>query len=182
MVRWATAMESGPSNSTPPTLPRRPRASERVLPEPGGESARLSRRIFSSLRKRAFSGAAFPPVLLVFLSLLIYANSLPNGFVFDDKIIIERNPLLRSADGIPRLFVTPYWAGEGRFNRLYRPVTSTTFALNYLAGKSDPWGFHLTNALLHGFVAVLLWALLVELFGFKSLALFAALLFVVHPV
>jgi len=107
---------------------------------------------------------------------------LSNGFVFDDKTIIQRNPLVQSTEGIPRLLTTPYWSGEGRSNRLYRPLTLATFALNRMMGGGNAWGFHLANALLHGAVAALLFILLHELFGLKEMALIAAVFFALHPV
>jgi len=116
------------------------------------------------------------------LAVLVYSNTPGNGFVFDDRVIIEQNPLIRSLDGIPRLFVTPYWTGEGRANRLYRPLTTATFALNRALGNGGPSGFHLVNALLHGTSAVLLFLLLVRLFRLRWMALGASALFAVHPV
>lgn len=116
------------------------------------------------------------------LAVLAYSNTPGNGFVFDDRMIIERNALIRSLDGIPRLFVTPYWTGEGEANRLYRPLTTATFALNRALGKGGPAGFHLVNALLHSASAVLLLLLLVRLFRLRWMALGASALFAVHPV
>jgi protein O-mannosyl-transferase len=131
---------------------------------------------------RRVVGRSSPPVLLFLLGLLAYANTLPNGFVFDDKSIIQRNPVVQSTEGISALLSTPYWSGEGRANRLYRPLTLATFALNRMVGGGKAWSFHLANALLHGAVAALLFILLLELFGMKEMALLAASLFVLHPV
>jgi Flp pilus assembly protein TadD len=141
------------------------------------------------LSRRPSSQASTPPVprtllrcLLVFaLALVAYSNTLRNGFVFDDRILIERNPQLRSAEGMGQLFVSPYWTGEGRTNRLYRPLTAFSFALNYRLGDS-PFGFHLINALLHGCVSVLGLLLVLRLFGHPGMASLAAALFAVHPV
>jgi len=119
--------------------------------------------------------------LVVFaLALVAYSNTLRNGFVFDDRILIQRNPQLR-AEGMGQLFVSPYWTGEGRTNRLYRPLTAFSFALNYRLGDS-PFGFHLVNSLLHACVSVLVFLLVLRLFGHPGMASLAAALFALHPV
>ncbi len=120
------------------------------------------------------------PVFL--LGVLAYSNTIGNGFVFDDRLIIERNPAIHSLSGIPGLFVTPYWTGEGAANRLYRPLTTATFSLNRALGNGGPAGFHLVNALLHGASALLLLLLLARLFRLRWMALGASALFAVHPV
>ncbi|PYQ14129.1 MAG: hypothetical protein DMH00_02400 [Acidobacteria bacterium] len=104
-----------------------------------------------------------------------------NGFVFDDRVVIQENQNLRSLSGLAGLWVTPYWSGEGRSNRLYRPVTILSFALNYAAGGGAPWTFHLVNLLLHTLVCMTLMALLTRLFGWGFLPLAGAALFCVHP-
>jgi protein O-mannosyl-transferase len=112
---------------------------------------------------------------------IAYSNTLRNGFVFDDRILIQRNPQLRAGEGMGQLFVSPYWTGEGRTNRLYRPLTAFSFALNYRLGDS-PRGFHLVNLLLHGCVSVLVLLLVLRLFGHPGMASLAGALFALHPV
>jgi protein O-mannosyl-transferase len=116
------------------------------------------------------------------LAALAYSNTLMNGFVYDDRALIERNPSVQRLSGIPRIFLSPYWEGEGRSNRLYRPLTMATYALNRAAGGGGPWGFHLVNALLHGSAAVLVYLLLLRLFLLPRLAITASAIFAVHPV
>jgi hypothetical protein len=95
--------------------------------------------------------------ILLFLSFLTYANTLPNEFVFDDNPVIVRNPLIQDLRSIPTVFTTPYWIdGE---THLYRPLTLTSFALNHAVGGLDPTGYHLLNIALHGLVVIGLYAL-----------------------
>jgi len=138
--------------------------------------------LLSRIRRIVAVGRSAPPVFLFLICLLAYANTLRNGFVFDDNTIIQRNPLVQSTGEFPKLLTTAYWSGEGRSNRLYRPLTLATFALNRMMGEAKAWGFHLANVLLHGAVAALLFILLHELFGLKEVALIAAALFAVHPI
>jgi len=110
-----------------------------------------------------------------------YAGTLRNGFVFDDRAIIETGatPSLRS---LPRLLLSPYWSGEGRTNRLYRPLTQVTFALNERWADAQPWSFHLVNALLHALACAALYRLIERLFASAFLAFASSAIFAVHPV
>ena len=128
------------------------------------------------------SGRASPrgPAVLVFgAALLAYSANLGNGFVYDDRFVIERNPLVQSLDW-RGLLTTSYW-GEIVDAGLYRPLTLLSFGLNRALGASAT-GFHLANDFLHGLAAV--GALLAaRTLGLSSAgALGAALLFALHPV
>ncbi len=115
------------------------------------------------------------------LAALVYGITLRNGFVFDDRAAVQDNPAVRSLDGVPRLLLSPYWSGEGISNRLYRPATMISFALNRALLGSAPAGFHLINLMLHGLIAALFFRLLETQFGSTPLALAGAALFAVHP-
>jgi tetratricopeptide (TPR) repeat protein len=115
------------------------------------------------------------------LAAACYAGTLGNGFVFDDRAILDTGsrPSLHS---LPHLFLSPYWSGEGRANRLYRPLTQATFALEERWSAGRAWTFHLVNALLHALACVLLYLLVTSLFTSQPLAFAAAAIFAAHPV
>ena len=127
-------------------------------------------------------------ILAVFLlTCVVYANSLRNDFNFDDVTIIRDNPSIRSLANLPHLFASNYWAGTGFENGvlLYRPLAMASFAVDYAFWQANPLGFHLTNLLLNGIVAALLWVLLARLFGDRLGPLpvsLCTLLFALHPV
>jgi hypothetical protein len=73
----------------------------------------------------------------VALALLIYANALSNGFVFDDIPLIQDNQQIRSLRHMAEIF--------GRQG--YRPVRTLTYALDYRLFGFQPFYFHLTNVL-----------------------------------
>ena len=108
----------------------------------------------------------------VALALLIYANSLSNGFVFDDIPLILDNQQIRSLRHMAEIF--------GRQG--YRPVRTLTYALDYWLFGFEPFYFHLTNVLFHAANGVLFFLLLRRLFQKPAVALAGALLFVSHPV
>ncbi len=120
-----------------------------------------------------------PAVLVFGAALLAYSANLGTGFVYDDRFVVERNPLVQNLDWWG-LVSNSYW-GEIVDAGLYRPLTLLSFGLNRALGASA-LGFHLANDLLHGVAAVA--ALLVaRALGLSSAgALAAALLFALHPV
>jgi len=67
-------------------------------------------------------------------------------------------------------------------DRLYRPLTLFSFALNYAADGLNPRGYHAVNIVLHALCCVLMWHFGAALLGRTDAATVAALLFAVHPV
>jgi Flp pilus assembly protein TadD len=126
--------------------------------------------------------------LLAVLVALAYANSLWNGFAFDDMGLIVENKLLTQWKTLPSLVASDYWvtrrAADGSVHYssgLYRPLVHLSFAANYALGGVDAFGYHLVNILLHLLVACVLLLLGLEL-RFPILAAGAAAgLFAVHP-
>lgn len=110
-----------------------------------------------------------------------FANALGNGLVYDDHFLIERNRLIRDAD-LWGVLTTHYWGGyedEANANGQYRPLTVLSFVLDGWGGI-EAFRFHLTNVLLHVGNSLLAY-LLCAIMGLQRGAVFAALLFAVHP-
>ncbi|UCC49496.1 MAG: tetratricopeptide repeat protein [Gemmatimonadota bacterium] len=114
------------------------------------------------------------------LSVLVYANSLANGFAYDDVSVVVSRDLVHGLGRIPELLTAEYW--PARFGSgLYRPLTMLSFALDWSAWGGRPFGFHLTNLLLHAAVTALLAVLLLRFFPWWA-ALAGGVVFAVHPV
>jgi tetratricopeptide (TPR) repeat protein len=126
-------------------------------------------RGFRSLASTLWAGLAI--LALVFVA---YQPVRRAGFIWDDDAYVQDNPLLRSGAGLRQIWLKP------RASPQYYPLVFTSFWLEYQLWKLNPVGYHLTNLLLHGGAAVLLWRLLrrLELRG----AWLAAALFALHPV
>ncbi len=96
----------------------------------------------------------FPLILLFFLTLTIYSNSLNASWHLDDYFSIVNNPKVQIAQLTPTLLIqstqhperTSYW----------RPVSFLTFALNWYIGQNIVTGYHFVNILLHVLTAFLI--------------------------
>lgn len=108
------------------------------------------------------------------LALACYANTLGNGFVFDDSAYLASDAVRSLALG--ELFGTS-WMGLA----WYRPLTLLSLGLDFQLFGEAPWGYHLTNVLLHAVNSLLLYALARDLLGEGRAALWAALLYASHP-
>lgn len=117
--------------------------------------------------------------ILLALTILVYANSLFNGFTMDDELYILRNPQV-TQHSIGLLFQ------PNAASNVFRPVTFAALALNWMAAGYKPFGYHLANLFLHAGVGVLLLLVLRNIlarFANGELISFAAaILFAVHPI
>jgi tetratricopeptide (TPR) repeat protein len=122
------------------------------------------------------------------LGVLCLANSLGNGFVYDDHPLIEKNPRIRHVGDLA-IWTSDWWKvvedqpnlGPQR-DYLWRPLSLFSFALNYTVHGYAPAGYHLLNVLLHGAVCFALWHFARRLTGSAATASLAAVLFALHPV
>jgi tetratricopeptide (TPR) repeat protein len=129
---------------------------------------------------RQLSWAA--PVAVAVVAVVLYLPSLGHGFAFDDVSEVVRNQDIRSLQNLPRIFSSGAWDGAGEHNPIYRPLTSATYAVDYVLGGSSPTGFHATNVLLHALASALL-VLLARRMRLSAWAAAAAgVLFALHPV
>jgi len=120
-------------------------------------------------------------VLILALAVFaVYANTLDNAFVLDDRATIVENELVHSG-ATGAIFRTPSWFGQGSIEHGYRPLVTLSFALNYRLSGLRPASYHAANALLHALVTWSLYGLLLALGTKRTVALLCALLFAVHP-
>jgi hypothetical protein len=79
-------------------------------------------------------------------TLATYANHFQNAFHFDDRHTILNNAFIRSLDNIPRFFTSATTFSSLPSNQSYRPLVTTTLALDYwLGGGLHPLAFHVTS-------------------------------------
>jgi hypothetical protein len=111
---------------------------------------------------------------------LIYANSLGNGFVWDDTNVILTNPALL---GSPLSLFKGIDVGRD-YEQLpyYRPLTILTFLIEERLHGLNPAIMHLVNILLHAANAFLVYRLAVLIIKNQQASILAGLLFAVHPI
>ena len=118
--------------------------------------------------------------IIFFIAIVLYLPSLSFEFVYDDHLAIIRNEAVTSElpliESVKQIFSSEYRPGI-----LYRPITTLTYRLNYLAGGLNPFGFHLVNILIHGFCGVLVFLLLIPFCKKSGIPFLTGLIFVVHP-
>jgi tetratricopeptide (TPR) repeat protein len=125
-------------------------------------------------------------IILLIVSIGIYANTIGHGFVLDDQPIFQHNRIVsKGIAGIPEILRTPYWHGYTTIpNGLYRPLPLVLFAIEKDLFGLNPLPGHVLTVLLYGACVVLLFRFITRLAGpgHRYTAFFATLLFAVHPV
>ncbi len=132
---------------------------------------------------RLVTSHVLPGLIAVFVAGFVYINSLGNGFVYDDHFVLLQNEAVKQVD-LFGIFGAEYWKGfaQDGSGTYYRPLTVLSLALDYAVWADNPFGYHLTNVFLHGLTTLLVFLLCRRLLRRAVPALFAALLFAVHPV
>lgn len=105
----------------------------------------------------------FPILFIIITSMIIYANTFNNGFVYDDQVTIVNNILIKNLGNISKLFQLEYFNLSSETT--YRPLVTITYFFDYSVYGLKPWGYHLTNTLIHATNGALLYILLTLLSG-----------------
>ena len=133
-------------------------------------------------------------MLIALVGLLVYSNTFNVPFVFDDRMYIEENPMIKDS----RYLFHP---SDSDILRLRENVKSTrktrsmgylSFFLNYKLHGLKVTGYHAVNLLIHILNSLLVYFLVILTFktpflkkstlNSKYIALFTGLLFVAHPI
>jgi protein O-mannosyl-transferase len=108
---------------------------------------------------------------IIFISLLIitvtitYSNHFNNSFHFDDSHTIENNIFIQDIKNIPLFFKDGTSFSSLPSNQSYRPVVSTSLALDYWAGNGyNLFYFHLSSFILFLIQGILMFFLIFKMF------------------
>jgi hypothetical protein len=126
--------------------------------------------------------------LSALVAVLVCLPALFGEFVIDDAYLIVGHQGIRSLGNTLRFFVEPWGGGEGPAGHVstnaayYRPLTTLLLSVEHAMFGLRPWGWHLVSILLHAGASAFAVALSSRLLPSTGAALFAGLLFAVHPV
>ncbi|GGE38684.1 tetratricopeptide repeat protein [Pedobacter psychrotolerans] len=120
---------------------------------------------------------------------ITYSNHFQNGFHFDDSHAVENNVYIRNLSNIPLFFKDGTTSSNLPQNQSYRPVVSTTLAIDYWLGNGyNYFYFHLSSFVLFLLQGVLMFFLYKKLYNEAvptNIGIYAALggvaLYLLHP-
>lgn len=121
-----------------------------------------------------------PVVLVAVVALAASVSGLFNGYAADDLHLIAEDPRAHSFADPASVFAAPYWPAP--FNRdLYRPLATSSFAVQWTLGGGSPLVFRVVSYLLYAVTSLAVLAL-ARRFLPEMVAVAVALLFAAHPV
>ena len=117
--------------------------------------------------------------IVLVVVLLVYGNTLLNGFTYDDEAYVLRNQAVKTFN-VHGLFQPT------RNGNILRPVTFGSFAVDWMIAGPRPFWYHLVNVLLNAAVSLLVFVVLRLLLEgiprVETIAFVSALVFAVHPI
>jgi tetratricopeptide (TPR) repeat protein len=135
-------------------------------PEGGGHAPLpITMKFLLTIKENSKAKEAAFLVLLALAVVAAYLPSLGGGFPWDGL------SMAKGVSNFPPFLEASY----------ERPLFNMSMALDEALWGGSPWGFHLTNLLLHLATAGLLYILTLRLFKKRYVALAAASLFALHP-
>jgi protein O-mannosyl-transferase len=136
--------------------------------------------------KQARNNKLIFTIVLAIIAFAVFVNSLNGEFVYDDNRQIVRNTLIQDPELFGRALLSDVWAFKSNGNltasNYWRPTFTAFSIFCYQLFGLDPFGWHLLNILLHVFVCVLIFLLLLRWQVSEILAFSIAVIFAVHPV
>jgi tetratricopeptide (TPR) repeat protein len=137
-----------------------------------------------------------PAAALAALAFLLYANSIQNGYVLDDGIVITKDTFTQQGiKGIPDILTTDAFTGFFGKNKdlvsggRYRPLSIVTFAIEQEFFGGNPHISHFLNILLYALTGVLMFVVLSRLLKtsradawWMTVPFLASAFFIAHPV
>ncbi len=130
--------------------------------------------------------------LFIFL-IIIYANSFKGAFHFDDYPNIIDNPMLQMRTLSWESVKTSFYGADSSMEKIQRPLSYLTLALNYYFGGTDPFGYHVVNFIIHYIASIFLFLLLYHTLklpilkdryrnGAYAISLLGAFFWATHPI
>ena len=123
--------------------------------------------------------AAAPATASALLALALYAVTLGGTYVYDDHFIAREDERLHDPSRWVEYWTSDYF--DGGVDKLFRPLVSMSYAVQWRLHGDRPWALHAVNWVLHALASALV-AELARRLGGPRAAYAAGLLFAAHPV
>ncbi|MDO8281263.1 MAG: hypothetical protein Q7U10_01345 [Thermodesulfovibrionia bacterium] len=127
----------------------------------------------------------FPLLTVALIAILTYQDILGCFFTGMDAISLIDTCRINSFSDIFRIFTEPGLNAIPdalNFHRWYRPISVLSYSMDYYMWKLDPFGYHLTDLILHCLVSVLVFMIVKFLAnGRQTIAWLGAIIFTTHP-
>src|SRR5579871_3020750 len=122
-------------------------------------------------------------IFIIVTGVIVYGNSLSNGFVLDDSSQVLENNLVHSVQNIPMLFLgSSFGIGQNQVVGIYyKPLMTTSFAILYWLFGPHPLAFHIYQVSIFIINAVLVFFILKYFFD-ENMSLLLSLIFLVHSI
>ena len=143
-----------------------------------------SQKIKNFIKKKRLSLGI---ISIFILGFAVFCWSLKNDFVYDDISFIVKNEIIKKLSNTILFFTSKFSVSPGGQHHVYRPLRTLSFALDFSLWGLKPWGYRLTNILLHIFTSITLFFILKHLFEKTqikhswSFSFISTLLFLLHP-
>jgi hypothetical protein len=112
----------------------------------------------------------------------IYGNTLNNSFIYDDINLVVENKAIRNFMNIPAVFTHHLTYFSNKPGKFFRPIQSLSFMWDYFLFGLHPYGYHVTNIILHAAVTLLFYYFAWGITRSGIVSLLAAILYLSHPV
>jgi protein O-mannosyl-transferase len=144
----------------------------------GQELSPVSPQPTATCRKPAIGPSVAVCGFLLLVVALIFGRTVGYDFVnYDDHDYVYNNPHL--AHGLNAEEIR--WAFTTDHCNNWHPLTWLSYFVDYQLCGPNPWGYHLTNVLLHAATVILLFLVLWRLTGDFWPSAFVAAVFAIHP-
>ena len=104
-------------------------------------------------QRKWLRNSAVGPLASAVLAIVLYSVTLGGTYVYDDVMIVRDDPRVHHLHDWFRVWKTDYF--DGGIDNLYRPITSSSYALEWWLHGDRPWIFHGVNILLNALAAAL---------------------------
>ncbi len=125
-------------------------------------------------------------IIAILITFVVYSDSFNNAFIWDDYCFVVENKAIRSLTPTHMLsYFSDYRtssSSESLSRDVYRPLVTTSYALDYRLWDLNSNLYHVENTLLHTVNVFLVYLVVKSIVDSSAAALLAALVFGIHPV